>query len=140
MATIKEIKVDPQFGKRFRSAWFRSEYSELNQKELSELFNVSQQTVSSWLHSTRYPFIDTGIQIATKFVVNMDLLYVGREPRVPKDHGPYDTITYRLMSLTDDQIVVLDLIIGLFEKNTLCAKEINDLILGTLRSQLLNKA
>lgn len=75
--------------------------------------------------------------IAKEFVVNMDWLYVGREPRIPKDPGPYDTITFRLMSLTDEQIMTMDLFIGLFEKNTLFAQDINDLVLGNLRSRIL---
>ena len=106
MGTAKEIKVDPLFGSRFCSAWKQSKHGDRNQKELSVIFEVSQQSVSAWVHSTRYPFIDTGIQIAKEFNVNMDWLYVGRLPKRPLDPLPYVNLAYRLINLSLPQFSV----------------------------------
>lgn len=74
----------------------------------------------------------SGIQIAKKFNANMDWLYVGRQ----KTPDP----TIRIMGLTDEQIRVPDLIVGLFENGTLNAEELNRPIVESLRARLPNKA
>lgn len=135
-STKSSLKVDPEFGRRFISAWMRSDYKDLNQKELGELFGVSAQSVSSWVNSTRYPFLDTGIKIAKAFHVNMDWLYLGREPRIPKSPTPFDAVTYRLMNLPTDQFDQIELIVGLFEKGFLTSDSIHTFLQSSLKASL----
>lgn len=134
MAVAKELKVDKEFGKRFFSAWMRSKYKEYNQNELSKLFDVSPQTVSSWINSRRYPYIDTGIRISKEFVVTMDWLYVGREPRIPKDSTPFDHLTFRLMAMQKEYIDVIVTIMNMLEKRQITPQQVNECILNVLKS------
>lgn len=136
MAATKLIKVDKDFGARFYSAWMQSKHWECNQKELSVLFDVSQQTVSSWIHSTRYPFIDTGIQIAREFNVNMDWLYVGRLPKHPLDPLPYVNLAYRLINLSSKQFSVIDSLVGMFEKDQVTTEAVQAVLLSLFSAKL----
>lgn len=133
MAVTKELKVDSEFGKRFFSAWMRSKYKDYNQAELSKVFDVSAQSVSSWINSKRYPYIDTVIQICREFGITMDWLYVGREPRVPKDPTPFDAITYRLMSMNKEVVDVVVTLMNLLERNQITSQQCNEFILALLR-------
>lgn len=136
MGVSKEMKIDSEFGRRFYSAWMQSKHKELNQRELGIVFDVSAQSVSSWINSKRYPYIDTGIQISKEFGVNMDWLYVGRLPRFPKDPGRFDKITYRLMDLPKEQLTMIETIIGLFEKGQVSADQVKEWIIAHLKANL----
>lgn len=135
MAVTKSLKVDPEFGNRFFSAWMRSKYREYNQNELSKVFDVSAQSVSSWVNSKRYPYIDTGIQIAREFHITLDWLYVGREPRIPKDHTPFDTITYRLVSLNKHQLDPLITLLSMIEKEQITPRQLEEFIMACIRQE-----
>ena len=122
---LNEEVVDVGFGQRFRLAWMNSPYRDLLQAELAKRYDYSQQTISTLMNGKRYPHLSVGLRICQDFNVTVDWLYLGREPMRPVlDPSPFTTLAYRLMSLTADQLRIIDLLSGKLLHSTLSVPEL----------------
>ena len=119
--------TDTGFGQRFRLAWMNSPYRDLLQAELAKRYDYSQQTISTLMNGKRYPHLSVGLRICQDFNVTVDWLYLGREPMRPVlDPSPFTTLAHRLMSLTPDQLRIIDLLAGKLLHQTISVQDLED--------------
>lgn len=122
--TDQPASADEGFRNRIQTAWRQSKYRDHTQKELSVLFEYSQQGISFILNGHRYPHLSQGIRIAKEFNVTLDWLYCGRLPMRPIDPSPFVDLGYRLMNLREGEIAALAWMIGMMENNQLDAEQL----------------
>ena len=63
---------DTDFGYRFRKALRESQYRDFTQAELAKIFDVAQNTISTWQSGIRYPTLQTGQLICRKLNICPD--------------------------------------------------------------------